>query len=48
MPDVVYRPLAEPGVTVDFHLLHRATETDPAVSAFLLAAAAPEPAFGPP
>lgn len=35
VPDVVYRPLAEPGLTVDFHLLYRATETDPAVSAFL-------------
>jgi DNA-binding transcriptional LysR family regulator len=35
VPDVVYRPLAERGVTVDFHVLRRGTETDPAVLAFL-------------
>ena len=35
VPDVVYRPLAEPGLTVEFHLLHRAGEPDPAVAAFL-------------
>ncbi|MEY9855576.1 DNA-binding transcriptional LysR family regulator [Catenulispora sp. GAS73] len=35
VPDVVYRPLAGPGLEVGFHLLYRATETDPAVSAFL-------------
>jgi DNA-binding transcriptional LysR family regulator len=35
VPDVVYRPLAEPGRSVEFHLLHRAEETDPAVAAFL-------------
>ncbi|MCO5974974.1 LysR family substrate-binding domain-containing protein [Actinoallomurus sp. WRP6H-15] len=33
--DVVYRPLAEPDLTIDFHLLHRTTETNPAVAAFL-------------
>lgn len=35
VPNVVYRPLAEPGLTTDFHLLHRTTETAPAVAAFL-------------
>lgn len=35
VPEVVFRPLAAPGLAVDFHLLHRATETNPAVSAFL-------------
>jgi DNA-binding transcriptional LysR family regulator len=35
VPDVIYRPLAEPSLTVDFHLLHRAGESDPAVAAFL-------------
>jgi DNA-binding transcriptional LysR family regulator len=35
VPDVVYRPLAEPRLTVEFHLLHRAEETAPAVAAFL-------------
>jgi DNA-binding transcriptional LysR family regulator len=35
VPDVVYRSLTEPGLTIDFHLLHRATETDSAVAAFL-------------
>jgi hypothetical protein len=35
VPDVVYRSLAEPGRSVEFHLLHRAEETDPAVAAFL-------------
>ncbi|HEY4457135.1 MAG TPA: LysR substrate-binding domain-containing protein [Pseudonocardiaceae bacterium] len=35
VPDVVYRPLAEPSLSVEFHLLHRAEETDPAVAAFL-------------
>ena len=35
VPDVVYRPLAEPGLSVEFHLLHRAEETDPAVAAFV-------------
>ncbi|HEX4222216.1 MAG TPA: LysR substrate-binding domain-containing protein [Pseudonocardiaceae bacterium] len=35
VPDVVYRPLREPGRTVHFHLLHRSAETDPAVCAFL-------------
>lgn len=39
VPDVVYRPLAGSGVAVEFHLLHRSTETDPAVSAFLRSAA---------
>ncbi|GHF70059.1 DNA-binding transcriptional LysR family regulator [Amycolatopsis bartoniae] len=38
VPDVVYRPLTEPGLTVGFHLLHRAAETDPAVTAFLATA----------
>lgn len=37
VPDVVYRPLDEPGLSVEFHLLHRAEETDPAVAAFLSA-----------
>ncbi len=46
VPEVVYRPLAEPGLPVDFHLLYRATETDPAVSAFLQLAAR-EPGFRP-
>ncbi|MCX5424748.1 LysR substrate-binding domain-containing protein [Streptomyces sp. NBC_00078] len=35
VPNVVYRPLAEPGLTIDFHLLHRTTEAAPAVAAFL-------------
>ncbi|MFJ9706323.1 LysR family transcriptional regulator [Streptomyces sp. NPDC101234] len=35
VPDVVYRPLADPGLTVGIHLLHRTTETDPAVATFL-------------
>ncbi len=35
IPDVVYRPLTEPRLTVEFHLLHRAEETAPAVAAFL-------------
>lgn len=35
VPGVVYRPLAEPDVSVEFHLLHRVEETDPAVNAFL-------------
>lgn len=35
VPDVVYRPFAEPGLTVEFHLLRRAEETNPAVAAFL-------------
>lgn len=35
VPGVVYRPLAEPEVSIEFHLLHRAGETDPAVTAFL-------------
>ena len=35
VPEVVFRPLAAPGLTVDFHLLHRAAETNPAVRAFL-------------
>jgi hypothetical protein len=28
---VVYSPLTEPDITIDFHLLHRTTETNPAV-----------------
>jgi DNA-binding transcriptional LysR family regulator len=35
VPEVVYRPLTGPGLAVEFHLLYRTTETDPAVSAFL-------------
>ncbi|HEX4224191.1 MAG TPA: LysR substrate-binding domain-containing protein [Pseudonocardiaceae bacterium] len=35
VPNVVFRPLAEPDVTVEFHLLHRNEETDPAVAVFL-------------
>ncbi|MEY9928818.1 DNA-binding transcriptional LysR family regulator [Catenulispora sp. GP43] len=38
VPDVVYRPLAGPGLAVEFHLLYRVTETDPAVAAFLRSA----------
>ena len=32
---MVYRPLAEPGLTVGFHLPHQAEESGPAVAAFL-------------
>ncbi|MFB9927724.1 LysR substrate-binding domain-containing protein [Amycolatopsis halotolerans] len=39
VPDVVYRPLAEPGLKTDFHLLHRSDETAPAVAAFVRACA---------
>ena len=35
VPDVVYRPLTGPRLSVDFHLLHRTEETAPAVAAFL-------------
>ncbi|WP_020663242.1 LysR substrate-binding domain-containing protein [Amycolatopsis benzoatilytica] len=35
VPDVAYRPLAEPDLAVEFHLLHRAEEPDPVVAAFL-------------
>lgn len=35
VPNVAYRPLTTPGLAVEFHLLYRVTETDPAVSAFL-------------
>ncbi|MFI5613822.1 LysR family transcriptional regulator [Amycolatopsis sp. NPDC051903] len=35
VPDVEYRPLTDPNLTVDFHLLHRSDEPDPAVTAFL-------------
>ncbi|QRP48098.1 LysR family substrate-binding domain-containing protein [Amycolatopsis sp. FDAARGOS 1241] len=35
VPDVEYRPLTDPDLTVDFDLLHRSTEPDPAVTAFL-------------
>ncbi|ATY11797.1 LysR family transcriptional regulator [Amycolatopsis sp. AA4] len=37
VPEVVYRPLAEPGPTTDFHLLHRSAESAPAVAAFIQA-----------
>ncbi|SFS34297.1 LysR family transcriptional regulator [Saccharopolyspora flava] len=37
VPDVTYRPLDEPDLSVDFHLLHRIEEPDPAVAAFLAA-----------
>ncbi|WP_051166427.1 LysR family transcriptional regulator [Amycolatopsis orientalis] len=42
VPDVVYRPLAEPGRTTDFHLLHRSAEPVPAVAAFIRACQEPE------
>ena len=35
VPDVVYRPLTEPGLTTDFHLLYRSIEPAPAVAAFV-------------
>ena len=35
VPDVVYRPLADPGIAVEFHVLRRRDESDPAVAAFL-------------
>lgn len=41
VPDVVYRPLTEPGLTTDFHLLYRSTEPAPAVAAFVRAGGQP-------
>lgn len=41
VPEVVYRPLAEPGRATDFHLLHRSTEPAPAVAAFVNACRQP-------
>ncbi|MFD2473321.1 LysR family transcriptional regulator [Amycolatopsis silviterrae] len=37
VPDVLYRPLAEPGPATDFHVLHRSDEPAPAVAAFIRA-----------